>query len=83
MKEKLYLLFLDLAFDGGDLDLHLLNLMLRECLDVRERIRVILSLEAQISQRDVPLTLILLMFPEKHTEKCLDVEKVSSRHYKL
>lgn len=57
----LYLLLLDLALQGRDLDLHLLDLVLGQHLDAGARVRVVQGLEGQVGQRDVPLALVLLV----------------------
>lgn len=56
------LLSLDLVLDLGDFDLHGINLLI---LDQRDGggLTVLDGLEGQVSQWDVPLTVILLPFP--------------------
>ena len=57
-----HLLSLDLILDLGDFNLHCINFLI---LDQRDRggLTVLDGLEGQVSQWDVPLTVILLPFP--------------------
>lgn len=56
-----YLLSLDLILDLGDFDLHSINLFLLDQRDGRG-FTVLNVLKRQVSQWDVPLTVILLRF---------------------
>lgn len=60
-RSKTHLLFLDLALQGRDLDLHLLYLVLRQDLDAMTGVGVVQGLKGQVCQGDVPLALVLLM----------------------
>lgn len=60
-RKQAYLLLLDLALQGRDLDLHLLDLVLGQDLDAVAGVGVVQGLEGQVRQRDVPLALVLLM----------------------
>lgn len=64
-----YLLSLDLILDLGYLDLHGVDLLV---LDQRNRggLAVLDGLEGQVSQRDVPLAIILLTFPVRGQGAC-------------
>lgn len=60
-KAQSYLLFLYVTLCHRDLDLHLLDLMLRHNLNAGAGVTVVQGLESQVRQWDVPLALILLV----------------------
>lgn len=65
-----HLLSLDVVLDLGDFDLHGVDLLV---LDQRDGggLAVLDGLEGQVSQRDVPLTVVLLPFSVGRQHACI------------
>lgn len=63
--QLLYLFPLDVVLDLGYLDLHGIQLLIRYQWDVGHCLRLIHHLETEVSERDVPLAVILLAFSER------------------
>lgn len=61
----LYLFPLDVVLDLGYLDLHGIQFLIRYQRDIGHCFRLIHHLETEVSERDVPLAVILLAFSER------------------
>lgn len=74
-----YLLFLYLTLQDWDLDLHLLDLVLRQDLNTGTGVGVVQGLESQVCQRDVPLALVLLVATGRWPKKGKDYKEEENK----
>lgn len=67
-----HLLSLDVTLDLGDFDLQGVQFLIRHHRDVGHRLQFIHRLEAEIRERNVPFTVILLGFPGVEGDKSIN-----------